>query len=150
MRYEKYQLFAIKDEEYASFDFTSDEPRGAVNKRIIFLPTENPEMFNLAFGDLEPGSEVLDDKVVTNNGDRDKVLATIAEVINIYTKKYPKRWILIKGSTEARNRLYRMVIALNLKELLKTFDIFGVTEADVVLQFVNDNQFHSFLIKRRN
>src|SRR5688572_31189788 len=109
MRYEKYQLFTV-GEEYASFDFVSNGRRGAVHKRIVFIQTSNPPVFNLAFGDLEPDTGKVNDKVITNNGDRDKVLATIAGVIDRYTMRYPDRWILIEGSTASRSRLYRMII----------------------------------------
>jgi hypothetical protein len=55
-------------------------------KRIVFLQTQNPIIFNLAFDDLKPDSDKPNDTIITNDGDRNKVLATVAEVINIYTK----------------------------------------------------------------
>jgi hypothetical protein len=123
---------------------------GMVHKRIVFLRTQNPLVFNLAFGDVEPDGDKLNDTVVTDNGDRNKVLATVSEIVSIYTKRYPERWIFIKGSTKSRTRLYRMVIASNFKELSKTFDLFGITETDTVVPFTNEPLFAALLIKRRN
>jgi hypothetical protein len=34
-------------------------------------------MYNLGFGDYNEITGLIDDKVITNNGDREKVLATV-------------------------------------------------------------------------
>lgn len=66
-------------------------------------------MFNLAFGDIDTDGGI-DDYHVTDNGDRNKILATVANAVDEFTRRYPMRWVYFRGSTEERTRLYRMAV----------------------------------------
>jgi hypothetical protein len=100
---------AATSDDCSAFEFTSVGPRGKITKQVLFAPTSHERVFNLGFGDYNPGHQV-NDKVVTDNGDRTKVLATIASIVNIYTSIYPDRWVYLEGSTPSRSRLYRIAI----------------------------------------
>lgn len=146
MKYEIYSdLKASSD--LSIFDFNSVGKHGIIPKRIIFAATELDNVYNLAFGDIDENGEI-DDYRTTNNGDRNKILATIAEVIKVYTQKYPGRIIFFRGSTIERTRLYRMAVSLNLDELSVEFDIYGVV-GDKIMPFKQNMDITAFLIKRK-
>ena len=147
----KYEIYAdyIAADDLSVFDFESIGKKGSIKKRIAFMPTEMERVYNLAFGDVDDDGEV-DDYRVSNNGDRNKILATIATVVSEYTKRYPDRYIYFQGSTAERTRLYRMAISLNLDELSVTFDIFSQTEDGTqFVRFKKNMPARGFLIKRK-
>ncbi len=49
-------------------------------------------------------------RIITDNGDSEKVLATVVGAIYMFTEQYPDAWVYAVGSTAARTRLYRMGI----------------------------------------
>jgi hypothetical protein len=122
MKYEIYNELQIAD-DFSIFDFVSEGRNGRISKRIEFTGTDIPGITNLAFGDIDDNGE-LNDYSISDNGDRNKILSTVAFVVEIYLNKYPERWIYFKGSTEERTRLYRMAIGINLEELQVKFDIY--------------------------
>jgi hypothetical protein len=61
------------------------------------------------------------DTVFSNNGDGDKILATVAKIIFDFTAKYPEALIFIKGSTITRTRWYQMGINRHWGEIEKIF-----------------------------
>jgi hypothetical protein len=97
--------------DLSSFDFMSVGTNGDILKRIIFMPVRS-EMCMLVFGNDSADGEI-DDLTISDNGDRNKILATIVNMVNLYTIRYPSRLIYFVGSTPARTRLYRMVIGLH-------------------------------------
>ena len=123
MKHEVYSGLRIND-NYSIFDFISVGKNGNIPKRIEIMPTEINQYYNLAFGDIDEDGNI-NDYSISDNGDRNKVLATVAYTVDIYLNKYPERWVYFRGSTEERKRLYRMAVSLNLEELLLKFDIFA-------------------------
>lgn len=146
MKYEVYSDLTITD-DFSVVDFISMGKNGTIPKRIAFTATELENVYNLAFGDINDDGEI-DDYSISDNGDRNKILATIVNVVDDYTKKYPERWIIFRGSTKERTRLYRMAIGINLKELSVKFDIYAYVQEDVIL-FAKDVEINAFLIKRK-
>ena len=61
--------------------FVSEGPNGKIEKIIQFIETGIPGVYNLAFGNILPDGSV-DDFSKTNNKDRDKILATVAAIVN--------------------------------------------------------------------
>lgn len=147
MKHDVYLDFKYTD-DFDAIDFLSIGKKGSVPKRITFTRTENDSIYNLAFGDID-GNDDIDDYKVSDNGDRNKVLATVVYVVKLYTNKYPERWILFKGSTKERTRLYRMAIGINLDELTQKFDIYGLTQSGMSV-FYKNMEIIAFLIKRKN
>ncbi|MBT1712029.1 hypothetical protein KK062_27560 [Fulvivirgaceae bacterium PWU5] len=149
MSYESYPVAGASD-DHSLYEFTSVGPRGRIKKVVAFMPAEDPRFFSLAFGDVRPDSSTPDDKVVTDNGDRDKVLATVAEIVDLYTRHYPERWIYFRGSTRERTRLYRMAVTLNLEALASKYEIYTVTRGEDPQPFVKGASFDFFLFQRKN
>ena len=112
MQHEVYKDLYIK-EGYSVFEFLSVGRRGVIAKRIIFAPTDFPDIYNMTFGDIDINNEI-DDLSISDNGDRNKILATLAYAVEEYLEKYPDRIIFFTGSTYGRTRLYRMAISINI------------------------------------
>ncbi|WP_394341165.1 DUF6934 family protein [Parapedobacter indicus] len=122
---------------------------GIIKKRIVFMPTDLDGIYNLAFGDVDEDGEV-DDYSVSDNGDRNKILATVVAAVLEYTKRYPKRYIYFQGSTVERTRLYRMAISLNYTTLVETFNIYSqTTDGTQFVMFDKKLAAKGFLIKRK-
>jgi hypothetical protein len=147
MKHEAYDGIRVSD-DFAMFDFTSQGTKGAIRKRILFEATESDKVYNLTLGDVDENGE-LDDSVVSNNGDRNKILATVVEALGNYTTKFPDRWIFFKGSTRGRTRLYRMVVGLHLEDLSNCFEINAIVNEEIV-PFTKNMEISGFLIKRKN
>lgn len=148
MNYDSYSV-VILNSDHNIFEFTSTGPRGDIKKIVIIAPTSRSGYFNLGFGDLYPDSSQPNDKVVTDNGDRDKILATIAQIVDRYTARYPRHCLYLRGSNKARSRLYRMAINANLAELSAKYEIQGAFDDEEPVPFKPNVPFDVFLIKRK-
>lgn len=147
MKYEAY-LNLKSTPDLSVIDFISTGPKGMIPKRVSFTPTDRLNVYNLAFGDIDEHNEI-DDYSVSDNGDRNKILATIYSVVDDYTIKYPERLILFSGSTKGRTRLYRMAVGINLEHLSKNFEIYGYAN-DKFAPFYKNMEISAFLVKRKN
>ena len=107
MKVEKYSLKAEKN--LTAFEFVSEGPKGAIKKLIQFQETNEPNLYNLAFGD-KVGQTEINDLAISNNGDSEKVLATVVSALYAFFDKYPAAFVYATGSTKTRTRLYRMGI----------------------------------------
>jgi len=130
------------------FEFISEGVKGEIPKLIKFSETSSKGIFNLAFGDKSVGTEDIDDTIVSNNGDSEKVLATVVAAVYAFTEYYPETWIYATGSTKSRTRLYRMGIAKYHDEVKQDFMIFGLREGEWV-NFKKDVDYTAFIIKRK-
>lgn len=108
MQLDQYKLKAEPD--FTTFEFLSEGQKGKIIKLVQFQQIEETNVYNLAFGDFDPLTRQLNDKIVTDNRDSQKVLATVVAAIYSFTEYYTNAWVYAIGSTEARTRLYRMGI----------------------------------------
>ena len=81
-------------------------------------------LYNLAFGDKHINTGMLDDQIITDNGDSEKVLATVVSAIYAFADRYPECWIYATGNA-ARTRLYRMGINKYFEIVIADFEIMG-------------------------
>ena len=146
MKYEVYTEIEVTD-DFAIFDFISTGRNGDISKRVAFTKTEQDKVYNLALGDVDEDNEI-NDYSVTDNGDRNKVLATVASIVEAYTKRFPDRWIIFRGSTAERTRLYRIAVGLHLEELSGLYEIKGYVDGNII-PFAKDMKVNAFLIKRK-
>lgn len=147
MNQQKYQLKA--DDILSTFEFLSEGPKGKIVKLIQFTATNYHDVFNLALGDKDDTTGQIDDKVISNNGDSEMVLATVVSAAYAFTDKHPDAWIYATGSTKSRTRLYRMGITKYMKEVKQDFEIFG--EINKAWEsFEKEIDYESFLVKRKN
>ncbi|HEY4337684.1 MAG TPA: hypothetical protein VGM89_17345, partial [Puia sp.] len=129
------------------YEFVSDGPVGKIKKVIVYEPI-GTNLFNLGFGDWNEDRQQTDDSTRSNNGDRDKVLATVALTAVDFTDRFPDAQLFIEGSSAGRTRLYQMGITNNLLEINERFEVKGflATDWEAFRPGVN---YQAFLISRK-
>jgi hypothetical protein len=144
MNHPKYPVFT--DDKYEYF-FVSEGPRGKISKGVVYSPLGG-NLFNLGFGDWNEKLKDLDDSTRSNNGDRDKVLMTVASTALDFTDEFPGAEIFIEGSTSARTRLYQMGIGDNILAINKNFEVKGSINGSWE-PFQKGRNYDAFLIRRK-
>lgn len=122
----RYELSA--ERTFMIFKFISEGPNGKIVKIIKFSKTNLEGFYNLAFGDKGSSHEYINDLIISNNNDSEKVLSTVVYSVYLFTEKYPGSWIYATGSTNSRTRLYRMGLSRYLEVIEKDFDLYGLRE----------------------
>jgi hypothetical protein len=122
MNLERYPYYANPD--FFDFEFESEGPKGTI-KKIARFSSIGTNLYNFGFGDLNEATKDISDDVVTNNGDGEKVLATVAGIIYDFTAKIPEAAIFIQGTTPSRTRWYQMGINKNWEEIGRSFEVYG-------------------------
>jgi hypothetical protein len=145
MKQSKYPVEA--DNEQHLYEFFSEGPMGRIRKVILYEKLGD-DFFNLGFGDWNEELQQTDDSSRTNNGDRNKVLATVAFTALDFTNQFPNARIAVEGSTPARTRLYQMGIAHNLLEIKENFEIYSLLDGHWE-SFQRGRNYEAFLIKRK-
>ena len=102
----------------------------------------------MCFGDKNPLTGELDDAIISNNGDRNKVLATVAFTVYLFTDVYKDALIAMKGNTDTRTRLYQMAINIHYDVIKPDFNVFGLLN-DELMPFEKNVNYSGFLIKRK-
>ncbi|HVW16169.1 MAG TPA: hypothetical protein VHB54_20225 [Mucilaginibacter sp.] len=146
MNLERYQLKA--EESLMVFEFTSVGPKGSIRKLVRYSETNLKNLYNLAFGDKDSVSGDINDLAVSDNGDSEKVLATVVATVYAFTDKYPEAWVYATGSTNSRTRLYRMGITKFLDVIVKDFQLYGLNNDEWEL-FEKRTVYNAFLAKRK-
>lgn len=146
MKLEKYPL---KTEASLSvFEFVSEGPNGTISKFIEFQQTDLPNLYNLAFGDKNEQTGEIDDLAVSNNGDTEKILATVVSALYAFFDQHPDAFVYATGSTKARTRLYRMGITRYYEEMSQDFELYGRV-GDEFYQFEVGKEYIGFLALRK-
>lgn len=111
------------------FEFISIGNKGSIVKVIKYTKiNEDPLVYNLGFGDKNLTYQTIDDRAVTNNGDTDRVLATVAFTIYAFYQEYPDANVYLSGSTASRTRLYQININKFHDHISRDFIIYGELE----------------------
>ena len=147
MRLEHYEV-EISEQEF-TFEFDSEGPKGRIRKMIQFSPFENENIFNLGFGDKNLETGDFDDAAVTDNGDTEEVLSTVAHVTYLFSESLYGIWIYATGSTPARTRLYRIGINKYYPLIAKDFYILGQRTDDEWETFQKDKNYQAFMVARK-
>jgi len=146
MKLERYELKA--EDSLMVFEFVSNGPKGRIPKLVKFSETNLKGLYNLAFGDKNLDTGDLNDLSISNNGDSEKVLATVVAAIYAFTDYYPNSFVYAIGSTKARTRLYRMGITKYLNDVTKDFHIYGLCH-DEWENFEKEIEYDAFLVQRK-
>ena len=132
-----------------AFEFISVGPKGEISKIVNYSETNLKGLYNLAFGDKDLRTGAVSDLSISNNGDSEKVLATVIATVYAFTDYYPDCYVYATGSTKARTRLYRMGLTKYFSEVKKDFQIYGLRNDDWE-NFEKDVEYDAFLAKRKN
>lgn len=146
MRDQRYQLEATPT--FLSYEFTSEGPKGRIPKLVKYTVTSNPNVYNLGFGDKVGDTHDFDDKVISDNNDSARVLATVAASLYTFTDNYPNIFVVATGSTPARTRLYRIRISNIIEEIEQDFLVLGYLGTKWEI-FEKNRDYSAFLIKRK-
>ena len=146
MKFSKYPL--ASSDKLMTFEFISEGQKGLINKLVRYQPTNLKDIYNLAFGDKDHTTGEIDDSVISNNGDSEKVLATVVATVYAFSDKYPDAWIYATGSTKSRTRLYRMGITKFLSEVEEDFEVLG-EQNDTWETFKKNIEYDGFLVRRK-
>lgn len=147
MRLEKYTTEV--DDTAKVYEFVSEGLKGFIKKRVIFEQIGDKNIYNLAFGDVDIITNEIDDVVITNNGDIDKVLATVAATVYNFLEKYPNAIVVATGSTPTRTRLYKIGISKNLDEIKENFIVKGLIENSHWVIYNKSESYSAFYIKKK-
>lgn len=136
--------------DHLCYTFTSKGSRGEIQKLVKFklLQTQPVVVYNVAFGDVSKSEIGFDEDVISNNGDRDKVLRTVASIVILFCRRHPQVYVAAKGRSASRNRLYQMMISNRLAEIEGRYEIFGTLGSDTVAFRKNIN-YDGFLVKEK-
>ncbi len=146
MQLEKYEVRSSA--RHTGYMFVSVGEQGSIIKVVEYTPTENPDEYNLGFGDYDPATRSVSDTVKSNNGDRDKVLATIGATAIDFLSWYPETTIFAVGSTDARTRTYQMGISRFYNEIELEYGVFGLRDGHWEV-FEPNRSYAAFKMKRK-
>jgi hypothetical protein len=149
MNQKKYDFWVSN--RFRDYEFYSEGLKGRIKKVVRFRPitSDGITFFNLAFDDWNEITGQIDDRIITNNGDRDKVLATVAATVLEFTDRYPGTFVYAKGSTPGRTRLYQIGIACNWEEIHRHVHVYGVTKENYLELFQKSINYEAFIILRK-
>lgn len=114
---------------HETYEFLSFGPKGAIKKVVRYTEIQ-PGVFNLGFGDWSEAEQKVKDNIRTNNGDRDKVLATVASTVVDFMRHHPDAILFAQGETAAKTRLYQMGINANWIEINQLFEVEGFADGN--------------------
>jgi hypothetical protein len=140
----------VKRPESYYYEFYSEGPNGSIKKVVEYFRLQEleAEVFNLAFGDWNEDNHRINDLAISNNDDRDKVLATVAATVTDFMEHHPDAIIIAAGSTLSRTRLYQMGIVKVLDEINQNFEIQGYIN-NSWRPFQKGVNYSAFLLKAR-
>lgn len=144
MKLEKYELKS--GEQLEVFEFVSIGQKGKISKIVQYSPTNYKDLYNLGFGDKNVETGEIDDTVISNNGDSERVLATVVATLYAFIDKHKDALVYATGSTKSRTRLYRMGITKYLDEIKEDFEIYGEFE-NMWEEFRKDVEYEAFIVK---
>ena len=149
MNIEKYPY--VSKRNHKTFLFESVGPKGTIKKIVSFklINEQYQHICNLSFGDRDKTKSGINDRVVSNNGDRTKVLATVALTVLEFFRYFPDAVVCVEGSTPSRTRLYQMEISAHLIEIYEFFDIYGLNNGEPE-KFRPGTNYEGFVILLNN
>ena len=159
MQIEKYQVETTIDSLIYTFESVGKTTIKKVveytkiNPFYIGLPS-NANVYNLAFGDWDDEINDFKDTITSNNGDMEKVLATVANTANSFWIEYPDSFIYfvgsqLKGEEALRTYLYQKKINRYFEDINNVALVFGLTEYGWE-SFVENKNYTAFLILQKN
>lgn len=146
MKLDRYELKS--DELLTTFEFLSEGPKGKIDKLIQFSLVNQNRLYNLAFGDKDPFTGDINDRAITDNGDSEKVLATVVAAVYAFCDRFPDAWIYATGSTASRTSFYRMGINKFYDIVEADFQIFGQAESEWE-RYQKGKDYAAFVIQRK-
>jgi hypothetical protein len=148
MHLEQYPI--ISDIWNLTYKFDSIGPKGVIRKVVSYrrFNLQNKNYYNLSFGDWDKINGKIDDTIISNNGDTNKILLTVGLTALQFVNHFPNAEVFIEGSTISRTRLYQMTIRQYFMEIDKLFDLQGFRNGHWEI-FKTGINFEAFLLKKK-
>lgn len=136
--------------DHLCYTFSSKGPRGEIQKVVKFrlFQTQPVVVYNVSLGDVNKNEIGFDEDVISDNGDRDKVLRTVANIVALFCHRHPRAYVVARGSSAARNRLYQIMISNRLAEIEDRYEILGILGSEIVACQKNIN-YEGFLVREK-
>lgn len=132
---------------FEEFEFISEGPNGRILKAILFSHMAG-DYYNLGFGDRNALTGAVDDSVVSNNGDRDKVLATVAFTVVEFMATHPGAKVIAIGLTPVHARLYQMGVTQNWADIEPRVTVKGYAN-DGWEPFLPNKNYRALLVESK-
>lgn len=149
MKLDRYEFDVYEEDTYVQYGFFSQGAKGMI-KKLIRFDKFSDGFYNLSFGDSISGTKDFSDEIISNNGDTEKVLITVAEAIMKFSSVNPGVMINAEGSTPARSRLYRFYLNKHRKIINKYFYTYGRFMNGDWEKFRKNENYIAFGGKRKN
>ena len=139
-----------RSKNYLDFEFYSDGPNGKIKKVVRFTPRNAGGItyFNIGFGDWNHVKRRIDDRAISNNRDRDKILGTVALMVLEFTEHFPDVWVYAQGNNSARTRLYQMGISKHWEAIEPLLQVFGYVNGQW-RPFRKSVNYEAFIVRRK-
>jgi hypothetical protein len=122
---DKYEYYT--NNSFLDYEFESVGPKGTI-KKVARFSELGTNIYNFGFGDLNEATGEISDTIVSNNGDGDKILMTVANIIYDFTNIRLDAAVFIRGTTPTRTRRYQMGINKYWTQISQIFEVFGLKE----------------------
>lgn len=142
MDLERYEATASKN--FLKFTFISEGSKGKIKKVVKFQKTYG-QVYNVALSDVDEKTGETDDSVVTNNNDTQKILATVAIIVLEFFRQNPDVFVMIRGYSPGRMRLFRRAITANWDLISPYVTVYGQTNKEWIEIDFNED-YPAFLI----
>jgi hypothetical protein len=136
--------FTILEDAFR-FEFSSSG-RKNIEKAIIIQNTDVPNFYSLMLTDIQSDGSI-DVLSESNNGDMEKIMATVIQSILVFLAYHSNANIAFAGSTPSRTRLYNIILSKEF-EKFGNFNIFGLKGNDFV-PFVRNHLYEGFVISKK-
>ena len=121
--------------------------KDSIIKVIQFKPTEEPDIYEIALGDLNSDGSIDLDKR-SDNGDTEEVLSTVAKALLFFLSDHMEAQVVIEASSDSRAPLYQIAIKRGLDDLGEYLVAYGFdNEKPEVLQ--SGKNYKKFVISLR-
>lgn len=141
------EKYSVKtNSNHLTYEFISEGPNGKIAKIWVYQHMFD-NFYNLTFGDFTNQHEILDDLIVSDNGDTAKILYTVASTLYDFFQHYEGTIVFAQGSTHSRNRLYRRYLSQFLDIITENFMLFGELDG-IIERFQKGKDYTSFYIHK--
>ena len=127
--------------------FESIGQNGSIIKVVMFTEMRHG-LYNLGFGDYDSKTNQVDDKIVSDNGNMIKVIATVVGIALTFLSENPMTYLYIEGSTPLRTQFYNRIINRNYDNLIAFYEIYGFKNDGIPEAFQKNTPYESFLIRK--
>jgi hypothetical protein len=131
------------------FVFESVNPKTGLRifKIVTFSQIKKGEelYFNLGFGDFDEKTGKVNDRIVSDNGDMRKVLATAVSTLDTFFNEQPDVKVHVTGSDRVRNKYYQKLVKDYLAEIQDKYTIQGFKD-NKIEDFQSKSEYEFLLV----